>query len=428
MKLDISNSFIKEDEIIKFKDEVLNIYNNFKNNSNNSDSFLGWSILPDTYSKEEINRIKECANRIRNNSKVFIVIGIGGSFLGAKSVIDCFMPYFNHPNDIEVLYVGNNLSGEYISDLLKYVQDKDYTINVVSKSGTTTEPAIAFRIFKDDLEKRYGKEEARKRIIVDTDSAKGTLRHIADVEGYESFDIPSNIGGRYSVLTVVGLLPIAVAGINIDKILDGAKKSKKMYFNENTDNDCYKYAVTRYLEYKNGKSIELFVNYEPKLHYFGEWLKQLFGESEGKDGKGIFPASLDCSTDLHSLGQYIQEGQRIMFETVISINKSKEDVIIQHSDDNFDNLNYLEGKNVDYVNKMAMQGVVKAHVDGSVPNIMVEIPEMSEEYIGKLIYFFELACGLYCELLKVNPFNQPGVEKYKNNMYELLGKPGYEKK
>ena len=369
---------------------------------------------------------------INKDSDILLVIGIGGSYLGARAVIEAMSSSFYNMQTLKqrkhtlVLFAGNNLSPNYINELIEVIGDKDFSINVISKSGTTTEPAIAFRIFREMLENKYGIEEARSRIYVTTDKARGALKTLADNEGYEKFVIPDNVGGRYSVLTAVGLLPIATAGINIDKLLEGAKIAQGKYLDKNLKyNDCYKYAVVRNILYKNEKNIEILVSYEPKLHYIIEWWKQLYGESEGKDLKGIYPTGAEFTTDLHSLGQYIQEGRRNLFETVIDIKEADSDVFINQDEDNLDELNYLVGKGLDYVNKKAMEGTIKAHVDGGVPNIILTVDKLNECTIGHLIYFFELACAMSGRLLEVNPFNQPGVEKYKKNMFRLLGKPGY---
>ena len=363
---------------------------------------------------------------------MLVVIGIGGSYLGARAVIESLTNTFDnmlteekrkHP---QILYVGNNLSPNYINDLIELLGTKDFSVNVISKSGTTTEPAIAFRIFREMLENRYGIEEARSRIYVTTDKERGALKTLANSEGYETFIIPDNVGGRYSVLTPVGLLPIAVAGIDIDRLMEGARTAQEKYEDSNLKyNACYQYAVVRNILYKLYKNTEILVNYEPKMHYFTEWWKQLYGESEGKDQLGIFPAGVDFTTDLHSMGQYIQEGRRNLFETVIRIEKSESDITIQEEEDNLDGLNYLAGKGLDYVNKKAMEGTIEAHVSGDVPNIVIELPALKEETIGHLIYFFEKACAMSGMILGVNPFNQPGVEKYKKNMFRLLEKPGY---
>ncbi|KPU45876.1 glucose-6-phosphate isomerase B [Oxobacter pfennigii] len=395
--------------------------------------YTGWMDLPNDYNREEFERIKQAAKAIRENSEVFIVIGIGGSYLGARAVIEML----NHPfnNNLEgenkkspyIFFAGNNISGSYIKGLMDIIKDKDVSINVISKSGTTTEPAIAFRIFRQFLEDKYG-QEAKKRIYVTTDKKKGALKALADSAGYEAFIIPDEVGGRYSVLTAVGLLPIAVSGADIDSLMEGAKAAyKHCSIKDIKENYCYQYAAIRNILYEKGKTTEILVNYEPSLHYFSEWWKQLYGESEGKDNKGIFPASVEFTTDLHSMGQYIQEGMRNIFETVINIEKPVVEMNIPHDEYDTDGLNFISGKTMDYVNKMAFHGTTLAHVDGGVPNLVISVPEISEYYAGYLIYFFEKACGISGYLLKVNPFDQPGVEEYKKNMFALLGKPGYEK-
>ncbi len=432
VRLDLNYTGIAEKEIMKYKAEVKKIHDKIHENPNSQEDFLGWLELPTNYDKKEFERIKKAAKTIRKNSDVLIVIGIGGSYLGARAVIETLTGTFDNllskEDSTQILYAGNNMSPNYINDLMEYISDKDVSINVISKSGTTTEPAVAFRIFREILETKYGVKEANKRIFITTDAKKGALKKLADDEDYETFVIPDNIGGRYSVLTAVGLLPIATAGIDIDKLVKGAKIAQDKYIDENLKyNDCYKYAVIRNILYKNSKDIEILVNYEPKMHYFIEWWKQLYGESEGKDNKGIFPSGVDFTTDLHSMGQYIQEGRRNLFETVLCIENSKTDIKVKPDGENLDGLNFLAGKTLDYINKKAMEGTIKAHTDGNVPNVVINIEEISEEAIGELIYFFELACAMSGNILGVNPFNQPGVEKYKTNMFELLGKPGYKK-
>ena len=432
LKLDLNYTGIAEKDIMKYKAEVKEIHDKIHENPNNKKDFLGWLELPLNYNKKEFEKIKRVSKLIRKNTDVFIVIGIGGSYLGARAVIETLTGTFDNlsekSNSPKVLYVGNNMSPNYINDLMEYISDKDVSINVISKSGTTTEPAIAFRIFREILETKYGVKEANKRIFITTDAKKGVLKKLAEDEDYETFVIPDNIGGRYSVLTAVGLLPIAVAGIDIDKLMEGAKIAQDKYVDDNLKyNDCYKYAVIRNILYKNKKDIEILVNYEPKMHYFIEWWKQLYGESEGKENKGIFPAGVDFTTDLHSMGQYIQEGRRNLFETVLCIENSRTDIKIKPDGENLDGLNFLAGKTLDYINKKAMEGTINAHTEGDVPNIVLNIEEISEEAIGELIYFFELACAMSGKILGVDPFNQPGVEKYKTNMFKLLGKPGYEK-
>ena len=431
IKLNLKSAGISQKAIMEYKEQVENIHKELHKKANDEKDFVGWLELPTNYDKKEFSRIKKAAKKIKKESDILVVIGIGGSYLGARAVIESLTSSFynmltekqrKYP---QILYVGNNLSPNYINELIEYIGDKDFSVNVISKSGTTTEPAIAFRIFREILENKYGIEEARSRIYVTTDKERGALKTLADNEGYEKFVIPDNVGGRYSVLTAVGLLPIATAGIDIDKLMQGAQNAQERYDDPNLKyNECYKYAVTRNILYKLYKNTEILVNYEPKMHYFTEWWKQLYGESEGKDQKGIFPAGVDFTTDLHSMGQYIQEGRRNLFETVISIEKPKSDITINSDEDNLDGLNYLSGKTLNYVNKKAMEGTVKAHVSGDVPNIMINIENLDEENIGELIYFFEKACAMSGMILGVNPFNQPGVEEYKKNMFKLLKKPG----
>ena len=392
----------------------------------------GWLELPTNYDKEEFKRIKKAANKIKKESDILVVIGIGGSYLGARAVIEALTSTFNNMftekqrKYPQILYVGNNLSPNYINELIEYIGNKDFSINVISKSGTTTEPAIAFRIFREILENKYGIDEARSRIYATTDKEKGALKTLAEKEGYEQFIVPDNVGGRYSVLTAVGLLPIATAGIDIDKLMEGARIAQERYNDPNLKyNECYQYAVVRNILYKLYKNTEILVNYEPKMHYFTEWWKQLFGESEGKEQKGIFPTGVDNTTDLHSMGQYIQEGRRNLFETVITIDKPNSNITINSDDDNLDGLNYLAGKTLDFVNKKAMEGTIKAHVAGDVPNIIIKMDKLDEKNMGELIYFFEKSCAMSGSILGVNPFNQPGVEEYKKNMFKLLKKPGY---
>ena len=432
IKLNLKNTGIPQKSIMEYKEQVENIHKELHKKANDEKDFVGWLELPTKYDKKEFLRIKKAAKKIKKESDILVVIGIGGSYLGARAVIEALTNTFNNMltdkqrKYPQILYVGNNLSPNYINELIEYIGEKDFSVNVISKSGTTTEPAIAFRIFREILENKYGIDEARSRIYVTTDKERGALKTLADNEGYEKFVIPDNVGGRYSVLTAVGLLPIATAGIDIDKLMQGAQNAQERYDDPNLKyNECYKYAVTRNILYKLYKNTEILVNYEPKMHYFTEWWKQLFGESEGKDQKGIFPAGVDFTTDLHSMGQYIQEGRRNLFETVISIENPKSDITINKDEDNLDGLNYLAGKTLDYVNKKAMEGTVKAHVTGDVPNIMLTIEDLDEENIGELIYFFEKACAMSGMILGVNPFNQPGVEEYKKNMFKLLKKPGF---
>lgn len=428
LKLDISQTkqFIDNTLYEEVKKEVVQAHSVLRSKSGAGNDFLGWLDLPVAFDNREFSKIKQAAAKIRKQSQVLLAIGIGGSYLGAKSAIEMLKRYFNQPG-CEVIFVGNQISSTYASQLLDYLKDKDFSINVISKSGTTTEPAIAFRIFKDYMEKRYGKEEAKKRIFATTDKAKGALKTLATTEGYETFVVPDDVGGRFSVLTPVGLLPIAASGVDIDEMMEGAKKAYIDYMNEDVEeNDALKYALVRNALYRSGKKIEMLVNYEPKLNYFSEWWKQLYGESEGKDGKGIWITSASFSTDLHSLGQMIQQGERTLFETVINIEEPEENIVIEPSEDNLDGLNFLAGKTMDYVNKMAMSGTMIAHVDGGVPNIRISVPNISAYTYGYMVYFFELACGVSAYTLGVNPFNQPGVENYKKNMFALLGKPGYE--
>ena len=432
IKLNLENTGIEPQEILEYKQVVENIHKDLHGRAHNENDFVGWIDLPTNYDKEEFARIQEAAKRINEDSDILLVIGIGGSYLGARAVIEALTSSFdNILNDNQrkhprILYAGNNLSSNYINELIEAIGNKDFSINVISKSGTTTEPAIAFRIFREMLESKYGVEEARSRIYVTTDKQRGALKTLADKEGYEQFVIPDNVGGRYSVLTAVGLLPIATAGIDIQKLMDGARLAESRYNDpELKYNECYKYAVARNVLNKKGKEIEILANYEPKLHFFTEWWKQLYGESEGKEGKGIYPAGVDFTTDLHSMGQYIQEGRRTLFETVLRVEEPESNIIINADDDNLDGLNYLANKDVDYVNKKAMEGTVQAHVSGGVPNIIINIEKLNEETVGHLIYFFEKACAMSGMILGVNPFNQPGVEEYKKNMFKLLEKPGY---
>ena len=396
--------------------------------------FLGWIDLPVDYDKDEFDRIKKAAEKIKNDSEVLLVIGIGGSYLGARAAIEFLRHSFYNTvskeirKTPEIYYVGNSISSTYIRHLIDVIGDRDFSINMISKSGTTTEPAIAFRVFKELLENKYGKEEAGKRIYATTDKARGALKNLATEEGYETFVVPDDVGGRFSVLTAVGLLPIAVSGADIDQLMAGAQSGRQLALeNKFEDNDALKYAAIRNILLRKGKEIEVLANYEPSLHYVSEWWKQLYGESEGKDQKGIFPASVDLTTDLHSRGQFIQDGNRIMFETVLNVEKSTEEIVLKEEAVDLDGLNYLAGKTVDFVNKSAMNGTILAHTDGNVPNLMVNIPEQNEFYLGQLFYFFEFACGVSGYVLGVNPFNQPGVESYKKNMFALLGKPGFEK-
>ena len=424
------SDFIGEHEYDGVAAEVKAAHKVLHDGSGLGNDFLGWLNLPTDYDKEEFARIKKCAEKIKKDTDVFIVIGIGGSYLGARAAIE-FLSSQNYnltcKDTPQIFFTGNSISSSALAEIMELCEGKDVSVNMISKSGTTTEPAIAFRVFREMLEKKYGKEGARERIYCTTDKAKGTLKALADEEGYETFVVPDDVGGRFSVLTAVGLLPIAVSGADIDKLMEGAasgrKRALELPFEEN---DAMQYAAIRNILLRKGKAVEILCNYEPSAHYVSEWWKQLFGESEGKDQKGLFPASVDLTTDLHSMGQFIQDGSRIMFETVLNIEKSREEVILNEEPVDLDGLNYLAGKSVDFVNKSAMNGTILAHTDGQVPNLMVKMPEVSEFYLGELFYFFEFACGLSGYLLGVNPFNQPGVESYKKNMFALLGKPGYE--
>ena len=403
-----------------------------KNGAGND--FLGWIDLPVDYDKEEFSRIEKAAEKIKKDSDVLIVIGIGGSYLGARAAIEFLRHGFYNslPKEKrgtpEIYYVGNSISSTYLQGVIDVIGDRDFSVNVISKSGTTTEPAIAFRIFKKMLEDKYGQEEAAKRIYATTDKARGALKDLATKEGYESFVVPDDVGGRFSVLTAVGLLPIAVSGADIKALMDGAASGRELALNEKfEDNEAMKYAAIRNILLRKGKSVEVLANYEPALHYIGEWWKQLYGESEGKDQKGIFPAAVDFTTDLHSMGQFIQDGARIMFETVMNVEEARETITIEKEAEDLDGLNYLAGKTMDFVNKSAMNGTILAHTDGNVPNLMIKIPKMDEFHLGQLFYFFEFAIAISGYLNGVNPFDQEGVESYKRNMFALLGKPGYEK-
>ena len=437
MKLNFSYQFAKnffnENELKQIKPYVELANEVLTSKTGAGNDFLGWVDLPETYDKDEFARIKKAAEKIKNDSEVLVGIGIGGSYLGAKAAIEFLSHSFynNLPKDKrktpEIYFAGTNMSGVYLQHLIEVVGDRDFSVNVISKSGTTTEPAIAFRVFKKILEEKYGKEEAAKRIYATTDKAKGALKTLATAEGYETFVVPDNVGGRFSVLTAVGLLPIAAAGIDIDDLMVGAKDAMNDFANKNMDeNQALQYAAVRNILHRKGKDLELMVNYEPRVHYLAEWWKQLFGESEGKEGKGLYPTSADFSADLHSLGQYIQQGQRLFFETVVSIGKPEVEFVIESDKENLDGLNFIAGKTLDYVNKKATDGVILAHVDGNVPNLGINIPEVTPYHLGYTFYFFEKACGVSGYLLGVNPFDQPGVEAYKKNMFALLGKPGYE--
>ena len=429
-----ASSFIQEHEMEYMSELAAQAKDKLVAKTGAGNDFLGWIDLPVDYDKEEFARIKKAAEQIRSDSEVLLVIGIGGSYLGARAAIDFLGHSFANVvskelrKSPEIYYVGNSISSTYLKDLIDVVGDRDFSINMISKSGTTTEPAIAFRVFKEILENKYGKEGAAKRIYATTDKARGALKNLATEEGYESFVVPDDVGGRFSVLTAVGLLPIAVSGADIDKLMEGAQAGRKEALeNDFKDNGALQYAAVRNILLRKGKAIEVLANYEPSLHYVSEWWKQLYGESEGKDQRGIFPASVDLTTDLHSMGQFIQDGNRILFETVLNVETSREELIINEEPVDLDGLNYLAGKTVDFINKSAMNGTILAHTDGNVPNLMVTVPQQNEFYLGQLFYFFEFACGVSGYLLGVNPFNQPGVESYKKNMFALLGKPGFEK-
>ena len=424
------SNFIRDDEYSAIQNNVNAAHELLASRKGPGNDFLGWINLPTDYDKEEFARIKEAAERIKKNTDVFIVIGIGGSYLGARAAIE-FLKSDNYnalkKDTPDIYFTGNSISSTALAELVELCEGKDISINMISKSGTTTEPAIAFRVFRDIIEKKYGKEEAKKRIFCTTDKAKGTLKHLADEEGYETFVVPDDVGGRFSVLTAVGLLPIAVAGADIDALMAGARKGQEMYDCPDIEkNDCYKYAAIRNILYAKGKTMEISVSYEPCYTMMNEWWKQLYGESEGKDQRGLFPASVIFSTDLPSLGQYIQDGRRQMFETVVLFEKPKREVVIGNDPTDVDGLNFLEGKSMAYVNRKAFEGTVLAHNDGGVPNVVINCADFSEETLGQLIYFFEKACAISGYMLGVNPFNQPGVESYKKNMFALLGKPGYE--
>ncbi len=425
--------FISAEEVKNMKAPVMCAKEVLLAKSGAGNDFLGWIDLPVDYDKEEFDRIKKAAAKIQGDSDVLLVIGIGGSYLGARAAIEFLTHSFynvlgkDERKTPEIYFVGNSISSKYIKDLQDVLKGKDFSINIISKSGTTTEPAIAFRVFKEMLIEKYGKEEANKRIYATTDKARGALKSLATQEGYESFVVPDDVGGRFSVLTAVGLLPIAVSGVDIDKLMEGAAYGRsKALDTPYEENPALLYASVRNILLRKGKSVEIVANYEPSLHYVSEWWKQLYGESEGKDQKGIFPAAVDLTTDLHSMGQFIQDGARIMFETVLEIEDSSAEVVLKEEEVDTDGMNYLAGKTVDFVNKSAMNGTILAHTDGQVPNLKVNIPAQDAYCLGQLFYFFEFACGISGYLLGVNPFNQPGVESYKKNMFALLGKPGYE--
>ena len=429
-----ASTFISEEEVSYMSGLVADAKEQLVAKTGAGNDFLGWIDLPIDYDKDEFARIKKAAQKIQQDSEVLVVIGIGGSYLGARAAIEFLRHgfYNNLPKEVrktpEIYYAGNSISGTYLKGLIDVIGDRDFSVNIISKSGTTTEPAIAFRVFKELLEKKYGKEGAAKRIYATTDKEKGALKNLATEEGYETFVVPDDVGGRFSVLTAVGLLPIAVSGADIDRLMEGAAEGRRLALEQEfSENDALQYAAIRNILLRKGKSVEVLADYEPSLHYVAEWWKQLYGESEGKDQKGLFPASVDLTTDLHSMGQFIQDGARIMFETVLNVEQSRESVVLNEEPVDLDGLNYLAGKDMDFVNKSAMNGTILAHTDGHVPNLMVTIPEQNEFYLGELFYFFEFAVGISGYLLGVNPFNQPGVESYKKNMFALLGKPGYEK-
>jgi glucose-6-phosphate isomerase len=428
-----ASAFLAEHEVEYMQPAVTAAHETLHEGKGAGSEFLGWMDLPVNYDKEEFARIQKAAEKIQSDSEVLLVIGIGGSYLGARAAIEALTHTFyneldgNKRRTPQIFYVGNNISSTYVKHLMEAIEGKDVSINVISKSGTTTEPAIAFRIFRDYVEKKYGVEEARRRIYATTDKAKGALKQLAEEEGYESFIIPDDVGGRFSIFTAVGLLPIAAAGLDIEEMMKGAADAREAYSNPDLkQNEAYQYAAVRNALYNKGNLVELMVNYEPALHYVSEWWKQLYGESEGKDGKALFPASADFSTDLHSLGQYVQDGRRDLFETVLHVNSVKEEIQIEKAENDLDGLNYLAGETMSFVNDKAYEGTMLAHLDGGVPNLIINIPELSEYHFGYLIYFFEKACGISGYLLGVNPFDQPGVEAYKKNMFALLGKPGFE--
>ncbi len=421
--------FLRENDLKGLEAQVKAAHEMIENKNGLGNDFLGWVNLPTDYDKEEFDRIKKAAQKIKNDTDILIVIGIGGSYLGARAAIEFLKgPFYNDLADgPKIYFAGNNISGSYLDDILKLCEGKRVSVNIISKSGTTTEPAIAFRVLRKYLEEKYGEEEAAKRIYCTTDKAKGTLKQLADSKGYECFVVPDDVGGRFSVLTAVGLLPIAAAGADIDALMAGARAASEDYANANLyENDCYTYAALRNALYRKGKSVELLVSYEPRFTMMAEWFKQLFGESEGKDNKGLFPAAVTFSTDLHSMGQYVQDGARILFETVVTFKESDKDIVIEKETDDGDGLNFLAGKPLSFVNQKAFEGTVLAHTDGQVPNLVINVDKPDEENLGRLIYFFEKACAVSGYMLGVNPFDQPGVESYKKNMFALLGKPGYE--
>ena len=425
-----ADCFLADNELVGLQSQISAAHETLHRKTGLGNEFLGWVDLPVDYDKQEFSRIKSAAKKICSDSDILIVIGIGGSYLGARAAIEFLKSslYNNIPKETpDIYYAGNTLSGSTINDLLSICENKRVSVNIISKSGTTTEPAVAFRIFRELLENKYGKEEAVKRIYCTTDKARGTLKQLADEQGYESFVVPDDVGGRFSVLTAVGLLPIAVAGADLDALMNGAALARAEYMNPDLkSNMCYQYAALRNAFYRKGKVVELLVSYEPRFTMMSEWFKQLFGESEGKDNKGLFPAAVTFTTDLHSMGQYIQDGRRHLFETVVTFGNAGSDLIIKKDEQNGDGLNFLAGKTMSFVNQKAFQGTVLAHTDGGVPNLIINIDKADEENLGRLIYFFEKACAISGYLLGVNPFDQPGVESYKKNMFAMLGKPGYE--
>ncbi len=423
-----ADKFINSHELDAVRAQITAAHQLLTTKSGLGNDFLGWVDLPVNYDKEEFERIKAAAKRIKEKADILIVIGIGGSYLGARAAIELLKsPYYNNlkKDTPDIYFVGNNISPTYLNEILSICEGRDICVNVISKSGTTTEPALAFRIFKKLMEDKYGKEEAKTRIFATTDKCKGTLKDLSTEEGYETFVVPDDVGGRYSVLTAVGLLPIAAAGCDIDAIMKGAQAAREAYANDDM-NDCYKYAALRNILYRKGKAVELLVSYEPCIAMMNEWFKQLYGESEGKDHKGIFPASVIFSTDLHSMGQFIQDGSRVMFETVVDVKNAKQDLYLENDKDNLDGLNFLTDQNMSVVNRKAMEGTILAHTEGGVPNLVIEVDKLDEYNFGEMVYFFEKACAISGYMLGVNPFNQPGVESYKKNMFALLGKPGYE--
>lgn len=427
---DYANSFLRENDIAGLRAQVSAAHQAIEDKSGLGNDFLGWVDLPEAYDKEEFARIKKAAKKIQSDTDVLLVIGIGGSYLGARAAIEFLrgQNYNRLRKDVpEIYFTGNSISGSALADIMEICENKRVSVNIISKSGTTTEPAVAFRVFRKMLEERYGEAEAASRIYCTTDKARGTLKQLADEKGYECFVVPDDVGGRFSVLTAVGLLPIAAAGLDIDALMTGAQKARADYSVDDIEkNPCYKYAAIRNAFYRKGKAVELLVSYEPRFTMMAEWFKQLFGESEGKDNKGLFPASVIFSTDLHSMGQFVQDGARIMFETVVNITDNGRDVIIEEEETNGDGLNFLAGKPMSFVNRKAFEGTVLAHTDGGVPNLVITVDKADEENLGRLIYFFEKACAISGYMLGVNPFDQPGVESYKKNMFALLGKPGYE--